>query len=169
MAINHANRTWYAREGGREAEGGSRRRSRLFFRLQITTGNGDNKIRKDTALITKQHEHNGESFLGNRWAHTMDDDDDASKLIFNAAIGNGRRKRCVSAFLLLPRLNAFLFKFTRIGKCQKVHSSLQREAQLVRGRAHDWLHPQNSNSTVERYFALSSSQIWVRMSTDLLG
>ena len=63
-----------------------------------------------------------------------DDDDDASKLIFNAAIGNGGGERCVSAFLLLPpRLDAFLFKFTRIGKCQKVHSSLQCEAQLVRG------------------------------------
>ena len=67
-----------------------------------------------------------------------DDDDDASKLIFNAAIGNGGGERCVSAFLLLPPLlDAFLFKFTRIGKCQKVHSSpqMQCEAQLVRGRS----------------------------------
>ena len=48
----------------REREGGEEEESLLFSRLQITTGNGDNKIRKDTALITKQHENEQRAFLG---------------------------------------------------------------------------------------------------------
>ena len=93
----------------REGRGGGGVTS--FFRLQITTGNGDNKIRKDTALITKQHEN--ERTVSLSW-------ETSEHTTLNRFSMQGRKEG--GAYT-----SSFLFEFMRIGKCQKVHSSLQCE------------------------------------------